>query len=50
MSTSIVSIVKSRRLNWAAHAERMGENYAYINVVIKPLRKWPIENHNEMKC
>lgn len=50
MPTNIVSIVKSRRLNWAAHAERMGENYAYGNVVIKPRRKWPMQKQNKMKC
>jgi hypothetical protein len=48
MSTSIVRIAISRKLNWAACAERMGESYAYRNVVIKHFRKWPIEKQNEM--
>jgi hypothetical protein len=48
MSTSIVRIVKASKLNWAACAERMEENYVY-GIVIKPCIKWPIEKQNEMK-
>jgi hypothetical protein len=35
-STSIIGVIKSRRIRWARHVARMGKRYAYKILVGKP--------------
>jgi hypothetical protein len=46
-SPSIIRIIKSRRMRWAGHVARMGENRnAYRLLVGKPEGKRPLEKPN----
>jgi hypothetical protein len=41
-SPSIIRIIKSRKMKWAGHVTRMGENMAYRLLVGKPEEKRPL--------
>jgi hypothetical protein len=47
-SPSIIRIMKARRMRWAGHVARMGENNAYMLLVGKPEGRTPLGRPRRM--